>query len=1628
MINQSKQDLSYRKVVYSIAAVVVIMAIVGAFYFYKAEYKSAHEERRALLESITELKYNQLKTWLQERHGDAKVFGNSPFFTMGVKRYIENPNDATLRSDVFHRMSTFVDTYDYEEMILVDKYGKKVMGVFGIHDTLDKITIGLALNAINEKKILFSDFYYCDIDDTIHYDIITPLYDRQGEAFGAFILRINPQSTLYPMIEEWPIPNKTAETFICRLEGDSVRFLTKLRKIPKERLSFAVPVTSTDLPAVKGAMGYKGHLEGIDYSGTPVLSYIIDIPNTPWIMITNIDENEAFSELKDSAILITLFTVMLLALVIGGTALSYRSRQRNIYREMYEMEKNYQRNLKEREQILRETQAIAKVGGWEFDAQTLQGTWTEETARIHDLEPDDPTNVEIGLSFYVNGSRQLIEKAVDDAIKYGNPYDLELEMITAKGNQKWVRTIAHPEVVDGKVVKVRGSFQDITDIKRVQLDLIESREELEITLNSIGDAVITTDRKGIITGLNPVAASLIGYSKEEATGMLFDEVFRIIDATTREEIESPVDRVLKSGEVIGLSNHTLLLSRDGREINISDSAAPIMDIDNDIRGVVLVFSDVTQAYEARQRLRESEQKYRLLFENMMTGFALHEIILDNQGNPIDYKFIEVNPEFENMTGLKSENIAGKCVREIIPDVEQFWIETCSNVALTGEPCKFENYARAIGKHFDVWAFSPKRGYFATIISDITQRKHAENALEESERNYREIFNSTKEAIFIYDAETLKLIDANQAMLDMYGYDNFDELMNTTIGDRSANKDEITQSCILEYIHKAGTEGPQTFEWLAQRKNGQNFWTEVSLQKTNIGGEGRILAVVRDIDERKKAAEELLRAQEQYRLIANNTSDTITMFDMELNVLYVSPAVRNQFGYEPEEVMQMGLQQILTPESLQHVYEIYQDEIAAEVRGDRDPNRTLTIEVDKYTKWGEILRIEVSISFMRDNEQKALGVITVSRDITAKKKAELLLKRSEELARNTLNGLSAHIAIVNNDGVVEAVNKAWIESAVENNAMLTNVVEGSNYFDACMSAKGEERIDALRLAEKIREVLNDEIPNYEMEYPCHSPIERRWFVVRVTKFPGEKKAVIAHENITKRKLAELLLKEEQERLQLAIFAGHLGIFDLNLTTGTTKVNSQYAIMLGYDPDTFEETGDKWLEMVHPDDVEELRNKYEAHISRQERIYDTEFRIKTYSGDWKWIRSIGAIVEWDKKGNPTRMIGVRQDITAIKKLHNELLEAKEKAEESDRLKTAFLQNMSHEIRTPLNGIIGFSELLKDDTLTKEEREEFTKIIQLSGKRLIEIVNNVLDISKIDTGQMNVVNKTFALNSIMYDLHDFFYSQAEMKSLRLTHSTGMTDEESFIVSDSTKLEQILTNLLNNAIKFTDYGEVYFDYKIQGNEIIFCVRDSGIGIAQEHFEHIFDRFYQTDLSISRHFEGAGLGLSICKGLVELMGGKIWLESEVGKGTSFYFSLPYVPEKTGQIATDKVNIKSSKDRKVALIAEDNETSFILLRTIMTDKGYEVIHAKNGMEAVEFAHSRDDIDVILMDIRMPVMDGMEATRQIKSFRPDIPIIGQTAYAFSNEREEIIKSGCDFYITKPIDLDELMSILNRVFGG
>jgi len=370
------------------------------------------------------------------------------------------------------------------------------------------------------------------------------------------------------------------------------------------------------------------------------------------------------------------------------------------------------------------------------------------------------------------------------------------------------------------------------------------------------------------------------------------------------------------------------------------------------------------------------------------------------------------------------------------------------------------------------------------------------------------------------------------------------------------------------------------------------------------------------------------------------------------------------------------------------------------------------------------------------------------------------------------------------------------------------------------------------------------------------------------------------------------------------------------------------------------------------------------------------------------------------------------------------AKVKAEESDKLKTAFLQNMSHEIRTPLNGILGFSSLLQDENIAKNEIKEFTAIIQQSGNRLLEIVNNVLDISKIETGQLTVKNSVFLINSIFSDLLTFFTPLADSKNVELFYH-NLDDTKRLIYSDESKLNQIFTNLINNAIKFTTSGRIDYGYEIKEYEIQFYVKDTGIGIPEEYYEKIFDRFIQVDLKITRGYEGAGLGLSICKGLVELLGGNIWLESEVGKGTTFYFTIPLHDD----FVNKNIEIKESDNQVkinhgTILIAEDDWTSFHYLGSLLKNSEVTILHAENGKKAVEFVEKMPDLRLVLMDIKMPIMNGIEATKLIKQIRPDLPIIAQTAYAFSSEKEEILSIGCNDYISKPISKEHLLKLIEK----
>jgi PAS domain S-box-containing protein len=399
------------------------------------------------------------------------------------------------------------------------------------------------------------------------------------------------------------------------------------------------------------------------------------------------------------------------------------------------------------------------------------------------------------------------------------------------------------------------------------------------------------------------------------------------------------------------------------------------------------------------------------------------------------------------------------------------------------------------------------------------------------------------------------------------------------------------------------------------------------------------------------------------------------------------------------------------------------------------------------------------------------------------------------------------------------------------------------------------------------------------------------------------------------------------------------------------------------------------------------------------------------------------------------GIYRDITDRKKMEKYLIEAKIKAEESDRLKSAFLSNMSHEIRTPMNAILGFSTLLSEPELSVDERAEFIRIIKERGSDLLRIIDDIIDVAKIESGQIKIeisecpVN--ILLNTILVTLREVRKKQMKT-NIDLRFIPGTEGNDFSILTDGNRLRQILTNLIENALKFTDEGYVEFGYTF--NEwmsrepvIEFYVKDTGIGIPVESQNMIFERFRQVDDSHTRKYGGTGLGLTIVKNLVQLLGGDIRFDS-AHQGTTFFVTLPL---QTGITKTEEmVSVKAPSEipsagwhNKKILVVEDEESNYFLIERMLRKTRVKVSWAKNGIESIQMC-KKEHFDMVLMDIRMPVMDGYEATQEIKKIHRDIPIIAQTAFALKGEKEKSLAAGCDGYIAKPIDSYELMSILKE----
>jgi PAS domain S-box-containing protein len=503
-----------------------------------------------------------------------------------------------------------------------------------------------------------------------------------------------------------------------------------------------------------------------------------------------------------------------------------------------------------------------------------------------------------------------------------------------------------------------------------------------------------------------------------------------------------------------------------------------------------------------------------------------------------------------------------------------------------------------------------------------------------------------------------------------------------------------------------------------------------------------------------------------------------------------------------------------------------------------------------------------------------------------------------------------------------------------------------------------------------------------------------------------------------------LAESEERFRTIFDAANDAVFIQDINNGTTvDVNDKMLELYGYrdKSEIIGKTVDAFSANTPPYTLEDAE-KWMLKAIREGRPQLFEWLAKNKDGDLFWVEVNMKIAEI--LGEKRVLVAVR-DITKRKNAEEELKKAKEKAEESDRLKSAFLANVSHEIRTPMNGILGFAELLKNPDMTMYEQKEYVNIIQQSGRRMLNIINDLIDISKIESGQISMKNEVVEINQLIDNLCAFFKPELDQKALDL-HLDKANPGEFYIKTDKTKLNQVFSNILKNAIKFTPRGSITIGYSLVNNgHIQFFVKDTGIGIKEEHKGAIFERFRQANISFTKMEDGAGLGLSISKAYIEMMGGSIWFDSTEGEGTTFFFTLPH--EKQPLKARDKAETTSlpapRKGIKILLV-EDDVPSQKYLEKIMESRGMEIILASNGLEAFETVEKEPGINLILMDIKLPVMDGHEAARKIKKRYPNITIIAQTAYAMENDKRKAMEAGCNDFITKPIDRKKLLALVDK----
>jgi PAS domain S-box-containing protein len=1169
-------------------------------------------------------------------------------------------------------------------------------------------------------------------------------------------------------------------------------------------------------------------------------------------------------------------------------------------------------------------------------------------------------------------------------------------------------------------------FQEFARAQQQELSQrVRSAEaRLQVALESSDEGVLMVAADGRVLSINLRFRELWRVPEELATAghdaLLLQHVL--------DQLEAPqafLDEVQRLYGSDATAEDTLQF-KDGRVFQRHTRALSL----GDEEGRIWCFKDVTEQAHAVTALAEREEIYRTIVTQAKDAITL----VDTQ----TLRFVEYNDAACESLGYTREEFACLSLPDIaLAEEAQSVHRRLPQILATGIRNVETRHRHQDGSWRDV-LLSLKgielRGRARVVItwSDITERKQSELALREQEALYRAIVSQAAAGIDLIDVDSLSLIEVNDTGCRLLGYDR-EELVHQPLATIQA---VLAGDALREAVNRVVQAGQASFENRHRCKDGRILDVQINARAIRLQGRDCLLGVWSDITERKRAETALRESRNLLQTIIDIAPVRVFWKDRNLVYLGCNPAFANDAGMA-------GPGEVIGKDDFRMAWADQAERYRADDRAVMASGvARLFYEEPQTTADGRTIWLCTSKVPLRNSGGEMIGVLGIYDDITERKQLADALQQREQYQRALLDNFPFMVWLKDEESRFLAVNQVFA------------TVAGSS--PEALIGQSDLDLWSLDLAESYRAddraVLQSGQPK-NVEEAIEIDGRRVWFETYKSpvRIAGKLVGTVGFgRDISERKTLEEELRQHREHLQdlvrqktHALLATEAkasrilestadGLFGVDLEGCVTFINPAGCRMLGYRAE--EVIGRSAHDLFHhrrpdgsPFPVEECAGRLAWRAGQEMRFDDVTY----WHADGSPLPVALATHPMFEQDRITGAVVSFVDISAQRAAALAREQALTAAENLARARSEFLANMSHEIRTPMNGVLGFAHIGHRHCCNSEKaRGAFEKIIA-SGNQLLSVVNEILDFSKIDAGKLQIEATEMSLDDALGSALELVADRARAKGLqlRLEKRAGWPAS---CVSDPLRIAQLLNNLLSNAIKFTAAGGVTLTVSLQGTQLVFGVTDTGLGMSGEELAYVFDPFQQADGSTTRRFGGTGLGLAICKRLLELMQGEIQVQSTPGAGSRFEFRLPYVPPQAPEAALPTGSTEPAMPAKplagiAILVAEDDPVSRMILESNLLEDGARPVLVGDGHEAVErvFRDGPGAYDLVLMDIQMPVMDGYEATRRILTLRPELPIIGQTAHAFEDERNKCFAAGMAGHIAKPIDPQALVRLILQI---